>query len=847
VWLIFAYNSIYFKNIGVKMGGAAARVTDKTVEINEQTGEGVIVQGSPNVFINIGWGSGKAEDVTGTALEQPPVDGDLVPKARGTAMQPTECSEGYVSRQPDDADADSTGIPDPLKIRNTTIPVDCNLNVNVTFVLNDGTDANPRPNTIVWLMSTDSLGSGAKFDGTAGTLTGTITEGTFDVSVSAQTPDGNEIDRKSFKIFAKKCDGTELYFTNPLPGGHIPPNDGYFGAPRAGGKRRHKGIDLVLPNGEIGDVVAAAPGVVLYVGKATGYGDHMTIIGHFDGNGKQTACTLYGHMSAAYVTAGDKVQQGQPIGKEGKSGNTDPGFTHMGNHLHFEIRDPGFCAGIGQRPTNFVSFPVKDPQPLIFGSGAHASTAVNTTAKPIVTTSKPDETPIPVDAPKEDPSNVDPSLPACPTQKGRGPYASDAAYISYLAGVDKKYGLPNGTLYAVMMTETGGDPKLVSPTGAVGLFQQFPAFAKDTGISPNDRYDPHVSADAAGKYISRMYKRNGGNIRYAIGGYNWGPTGALKVSKASGDLSVLSKYADPKYPDKVLAKMPNGCHITPGATPPVSDTGVGGTGTVPLTNDEMSNGCSGYNPPTTQRVDPSSPSVTPVGGDTNSTEPAIAEARSATDLGGGGSVLTTIPLPLQKNEAIAHIDTMLTDVTNPVTNVLSSAASNFMKFEAKVASNFDAFATDVVSGAKGVFGMATNTLGKYMTEAYNTLSTAGHSAASLFGVGFTGALDQVENLMNFGALIPGVLPPDVGNIIKIQSLAYSVFVKNNIQDPYDEFKNTNGLTINGIDVASNTMTDRYKDLAPTTMMVMMNHDGMDNIRNGVDNGGLQFFNDNYGI
>jgi hypothetical protein len=43
------------------------------------------------------------------------------------------------------------------------------------------------------------------------------------------------------------------------------------------------------------------------------------------------------------------------------------------------------------------------------------------------------------------------------------------------------------------------------------------------------------------------------------------------------------------------------------------------------------------------------------------------------------------------------------------------------------------------------------------------------------------------------------------------------------------------------------MTDRYKDLAPTTMMVMMNHDGMDNIRNGVDNGGLQFFNDNYGI
>jgi hypothetical protein len=822
---------------------AAVRVGDRSVDNDtEHNGPdtGIMISGSPTVFINEGWGPGKAEDVTGTALEQPPVDGDLVATPRGTKMQPTECSEGYVSRQPDDADADSTGIPDPLKIRNTTIPVDCNLNVNVTFVLNEGTDANPKPNTIVWLMSTDGMGSGIKFDGNAGTLNGVIEEGTYSVSVSVQTPDGNEIDRKSFKIFAKKCDGTEIYFTNPLPGSHMPTNDGYFGAPRAGGKRRHKGIDLVLSNGAVGDVVASASGIVLYVGKANGYGDHMTIIGHFDGNGKQTACTLYGHMDSAYVAVGDKVQQGQPIGREGKSGNQDPGFTHMGNHLHFEIRDPGFCAGVGQRPTNF-DHPVKDPYPKIFGTGATVTTTVNTAPKPIVTTSKPDETPVPVDTPKEDPSNVDPSQPACKPQKGIGPYASDAAFISYLAGVDKQNGLPNGTMYAIMMQESGGDPKAYNP-GAddTGLFQITPPWVTDGLISNEDRWDPHKSAQAAGKYLGSNYKKLGGDLHYTLASYNWGFGGARK-RKRSGAKDLNN------YPNEVMARMPNGCHITPGATPPVSDTGVGGTGTVPLTNDEMSNGCSGYNPPTTQRVDPSNPSVNPVGGDTNSTEPAIAEARSSLDLGGGGSVLTTIPLPLQKTEAIAHIDTMLYDVTNPVTNVLSAGASNFMKFEAKVASNFDAFATDVISGAKGVFGMATNTLGKYMTEAYNTLSTAGHSAASLFGTGFTGTLDQVENLMNFGALIPGVLPPDVGNIIKIQSLAYAAFVKSNIQTPYDEFKNTNGLTINGIDVASNPMTDRYKDLAPTTMMVMMNHDGIDNIRNGIDNGGLQFFNDHYGI
>lgn len=59
-----------------------------------------------------------------------------------------------------------------------------------------------------------------------------------------------------------------------------------------------------------------------------GYGNHI-VIDH--GNGY---FTLYAHMEAIYVEEGDTVQQGQVIGKMGRSGRVR-GAT--GIHLHFEV------------------------------------------------------------------------------------------------------------------------------------------------------------------------------------------------------------------------------------------------------------------------------------------------------------------------------------------------------------------------------------------------------------------------------------------------------------------------------------------------------------------------------
>ena len=80
---------------------------------------------------------------------------------------------------------------------------------------------------------------------------------------------------------------------------------------------------------------AASAGTVVKASSGTwggGYGNHV-IVDH--GNGVQT---LYAHMEYLTVKVGEKVTQGQVIGKMGNTGNVR-GVT--GIHLHFEVVDHG--------------------------------------------------------------------------------------------------------------------------------------------------------------------------------------------------------------------------------------------------------------------------------------------------------------------------------------------------------------------------------------------------------------------------------------------------------------------------------------------------------------------------
>lgn len=120
-----------------------------------------------------------------------------------------------------------------------------------------------------------------------------------------------------------------------------------------------------------------------------------------------------------------------------------------------------------------------------------------------------------------------------------------------LSAVEKRHNLPTGMLFAVMHAESGGDTKAVSTKGASGAFQFMPPAAERFGV--RDRFDPHQSAEGAGKYLEWLMKRYNGNVRHALAGYNWGEGNVDKMLK--GEIRHVPKETL-NYVAKITGVMP---------------------------------------------------------------------------------------------------------------------------------------------------------------------------------------------------------------------------------------------------------------------------------------------------
>ncbi|WP_416907088.1 MAG: peptidoglycan DD-metalloendopeptidase family protein [Polymorphobacter sp.] len=90
---------------------------------------------------------------------------------------------------------------------------------------------------------------------------------------------------------------------------------------------QHAGLDLAGSRGE--PIYAAADGRITRAGRMSGYGT-MAEINHGKG-----MSTRYGHMSLVLVKPGQRVKQGDMIGRMGSTGRS------TGTHLHYEIRVDG--------------------------------------------------------------------------------------------------------------------------------------------------------------------------------------------------------------------------------------------------------------------------------------------------------------------------------------------------------------------------------------------------------------------------------------------------------------------------------------------------------------------------
>jgi len=110
----------------------------------------------------------------------------------------------------------------------------------------------------------------------------------------------------------------------PLPDYSITSEFGIRPHPITNKPNLHAGIDIKSQNGD-DRVRAVKPGKVLVAGFHGNLGNAI-LIRHDRG-----VETLYGHLDKIFVKEGDKIEQDQPIGLVGNTGQS------TGKHLHFEV------------------------------------------------------------------------------------------------------------------------------------------------------------------------------------------------------------------------------------------------------------------------------------------------------------------------------------------------------------------------------------------------------------------------------------------------------------------------------------------------------------------------------
>lgn len=108
------------------------------------------------------------------------------------------------------------------------------------------------------------------------------------------------------------------------------------------------------------------------------------------------------------------------------------------------------------------------------------------------------------------------------------PPASTAAahpYAAFVTEAAQRFGIPEGWIWSVMRVESRGDPRAVSPVGAMGLMQIMPAtwamLSARFGLG-GDAFDVRANIHAGAAYLRMMWDRYG-NVSAMLAAYNAGP------------------------------------------------------------------------------------------------------------------------------------------------------------------------------------------------------------------------------------------------------------------------------------------------------------------------------------
>jgi soluble lytic murein transglycosylase-like protein len=118
-------------------------------------------------------------------------------------------------------------------------------------------------------------------------------------------------------------------------------------------------------------------------------------------------------------------------------------------------------------------------------------------------------------------------------------------YDAIIDAEAKSAGVEPNLLRAVIVVESGFNPRAVSKRGAVGLMQLMPETAARFGVS--NRYDPQQNVRGGALYLGFLINRFRQNVRLALAAFN---AGEEAVDRNSGQIPPFTETLE--YVPKVL-------------------------------------------------------------------------------------------------------------------------------------------------------------------------------------------------------------------------------------------------------------------------------------------------------
>ena len=118
-------------------------------------------------------------------------------------------------------------------------------------------------------------------------------------------------------------------------------------------------------------------------------------------------------------------------------------------------------------------------------------------------------------------------------------------YDSIIEAEAKSAGVESNLLRAVIVVESGFNPRAVSKSGAVGLMQLMPATATRFGVS--NRLDPRQNVRGGALYLGFLINRFRQNLRLALAAFN---AGEDAVDRSAGQIPPFIETLE--YVPKVM-------------------------------------------------------------------------------------------------------------------------------------------------------------------------------------------------------------------------------------------------------------------------------------------------------